>query len=230
MKELVKKYQSGRGCEEKRKKLDAITDGLQAILAREVIDDLIDKISPTVVDLSSLGLERFDTLRLQVSLLPHEGAASEPIPAQQTFAFSIQPRGWHAPTPKVKDNAVVLVRGKGGEFNPGSGVMAVWNYYGSEKRPGHRMRTFAPGIGFSTTILDFDGSDDEADSDAMEMAMDDSDDESIELGLGVTLTLFDNLLSLTWGRNLMAQQNGSHEFLAVGISVQEVIDKFGKKE
>lgn len=218
-------------CADERRALDALTDGMQVLLAGEVIEDLIDKISPTIIDLSALGLERFDTLRLEVSLLPTEGDDDSIIPAQQTFAFSIQPHGWHAPLPKIKDNAVMLVRGKGGEYKPGSGVTAVWNFYGRGQKPGTAWRTLAPGFGFSTVALDFDDSsgDDEMTMDgAMEMAMNDSDDESIEIGIGLTFTLFDNMLSLTWGRNLMAQQNGSHEFWAVGISVQEVIDKFKK--
>ncbi|HUF76660.1 MAG TPA: hypothetical protein VMM35_10295, partial [Longimicrobiales bacterium] len=208
-----------RDDDEAMQELDRLSEGLRAALLVEIIDTLIARVPTTQLDLSGLGLDRGDRLDLHVSLLP--AAQGQTSVRQNTYSFEIQPSGWRAPAPIRITDTLSFAKGKGGDFEPRPGASAIWNFYGDGPRAGSLWRTIAPGFGVTATFLDFS---EEEGADATS----EDDDESIEVGLGLSLTLFDNLLAFTWGRNLMAEQDGSRDYFAIGFSVLETVDKFRK--
>lgn len=116
-------------------------------------------------------------------------------------------------------------------------MSVLWNFYGDARKTGSAWRTVAPGFGFTMTLLDFDEDDDMdgmGDMDDMDgmlaMSSDDGGDgNDLEIGLGLTASFFDNLLSVTYGWNLMAEQNGSRNYWAIGVSLSEALDKLQGK-
>lgn len=190
-----------------RDKVLADKEGIDLLLKLDILHALIDKIRPITLSLQGLDLDEGDRLAIVVSFIP-----GEPPPPQITVDFQIAPWGWRGPKPRVKDIfAFVQADEPGEDFAPSPGVTALWNFYGKSPNRKSKLRTLAPGIGVGALFLNFDG-----------------DESSIEMGLGVTLSFFDDLVYLTYGYNLQEKTltAGNREFFGIGLSLAQVVQKF----
>ena len=211
--------------EECRDELISQAQLIEYALMKQVQDSLIDRVQPVALNLDELGLKAGDRLNLDVSLRP-PAAPGEVPPRQQSWTYLVVPWGWSGTVPQVTDSALTFVRADsgGGDFAPRAGISALWNYYGKQTRRNSRWRWLAPGFGLNVTFLDSD-----------------DDENTIEVGVGATVTLFNNIVQLTWGRNLSsefefesadptAEPVRTRGYFGFGISLTEVVSEFNKKK
>lgn len=203
--------------EELNERLKVQSEFIKLVLMTDVTHGLIDGIVPTVVSLDGLDLQRGDRLELVASLLP--GSAGSPPPPQFTASYLVTDWGWGGPKPAVKDT-LTFVRPKdgGGNYAPRPGAAAVWNWSGTSPKRNSFLRTLSPGFGIEVTFLNAD-----------------DDDETIEVGLGVTMTLFNDLLHLTYGQNLQQRYelddgDEARDYYGIGVSLLKVLEKFKATE
>ncbi len=193
--------------------LDVLNNALQTLLMVEFLHKLIDRIPPVTLSLDILDLERGNRLGFEASLLPPASGASRP-PAQFTHEFLVSPFGFQDAIPRRPVSLLSFTRAQapGQSYSPRPGVAALWNYYGRSPWRKSAWRAIAPGLGIAAHFLDFDATQD------------------VEVGLGLVLTLFDDLLHFSYGVNLQGEVDGDREYFAVGVSFEEVARKVQGKD
>lgn len=188
-------------------KLKTQRDFIKVVLMVEVLDHLIRSIPDVTLPLKKLGLEVGDQLAIVVSLLPR-ASLDKPPPEQFRTDFHVSNYGWQgAKWRKVKGQVMFVRAEKDTNYAPRAGVAALWNFHGKSPKRKAPLRALAPGVGIGAIFLDFD--DDEA---------------SVEVGLGLTVTLFQDLLHLTYGYNLQAETgDGGRNYFGIGLSLTDLV-------
>jgi hypothetical protein len=196
-------------------KITLNNEAVRVLLMIDAIGALIDRIRPTSIGLDQLSLKRGDQVAILVSFIPRASDGSPP-PPQRPYTFEVQPWGFSGIAPTVRDTLYVVKPGKGENFAVAPAVAILWNFYGEGQKVNTFWRTVAPGIGFTTTFLNFD-----------------EDDTTIEFGIGPSFTAFDNILHLSFGWNLSAKASNasgaSRAYFGVGVSLTEVVDRLKPK-
>jgi len=201
--------------EEKKNELQLAKNELQLRVMIDIIDKLIDRIPKTELKLGDEDLHNGDELVIEVNF---DSNLDQPL-AHSVFAFSVVPFGWSGPLPRIRDYGLFVKAKSLTNFAPSPGVSTLWNYYGDGPNPKSLWRVLAPGIGFHTAFLNFDGQED-----------------TIEFGIGPCITLFNNLVTVVpWGANVSAEavQDGekSRYYWAFGVSMTKIFEKIpGLKE
>lgn len=185
--------------------------GLEALIMLDFYRKLIDEIRPVTLSVARLDLDKGDRVSIQVSLTPD-------FTGQATFDFVAAPWGWRAPLPRVKD-VITFVDSPdpGSSFAPRPAVSALWNFYGKSPKLKSKWRTIAPGFGITAAFLDF------------------NNDQAIEVGLGLTVSVFDDLIHFTYGYNLQEEfelevapgelVGRGREFFGLGVSLSKVVQQ-----
>ena len=175
----------------------------------EVFNELIEGIKPVTLSLAALDLQEGDRLVLEVSLIPG-------TTGQTTVDFRAAPWGWSGPKPRVKEVfTFVQADAPDTDFAPRPGISALWNFYGRSPKQKSKLRTIAPGFGIGAVFLDFDG-----------------DESTIEVGLGLTMSVFDDLVHFTYGYNLQQKvgPDDAREYWGIGVSFSKVVEKISGRE
>lgn len=199
---------------ENAEKITRNNEAVRVLLMIDAIGALIDRIRPTSISLDELSLKNGDQLAIIVSFIPRASDGSPP-PPQLPYTFEVQPWGFSGIAPTVRDTLYVVKPDKGENFAVAPAVAILWNFYGGGPRVKTFWRTVAPGVGFTTTFLNFD-----------------KDDTTIEFGIGPSFTAFNNILHLSFGWNLSARASNasgaSRAYFSVGVSLTEIEQRLTK--
>jgi hypothetical protein len=203
--------------------------GVVLLLREEILRQLIDRVEPTYINLSSLGLQIGDRLVIDVGTTPPRDSAAAAL-GHRPWEFEVVRSGWSGILPTVTDGQFFARATMNAEHNSSlrSGVTAVWNYYGCS----NFMRTLAPGFGFAALFLQFGNQHPKSDSTHVSGS-------PFQFGIGPVVTFFNNALQVTYGWNLQSEAvltdssnnviSHSRRYWAIGVSVQQIIEKIAGK-
>ena len=191
-----------------RSSLKALTDLLN-LGVPEAIDVDLDAAPPTNLRLRRTQRLDGDTLSLRMTVLRGGQPAVDPL----LVDLDIKTLGWHARL----DPSVVLARPKNGlagsaEFRFAPAVSWLWAYQPGDDDRGfwdQAARTTGFGVGPHATFLSFD------------------QNKEVEIGLGLTVSLWDGVLQAGIGYDLMANNGETYTFL--GSSLIGLLQRLGAR-
>ena len=219
-----------------RERNDMNNTAVQVFMMVDIINSLINDLPMAEIHLDEQDMNRGDDLVISVSFRPAESNAekkeseSNEVAAlqQAVFSFEAMPYGFSGVVPRIIDSTIYAKGKRQENYEPRSGVSAMWNYYGNSGNEKDPLRFFAPGFGITAVFLNFAGDASAGAGNA------ETDDSTFELGLGITGSLFDNLIQFTWGRNLSRKAGPpgeeSRAFYGIGISFYETLKKIKSKK
>jgi hypothetical protein len=208
----------------------ANNEAVVLFLRSQILDRLIDRVEPTYINLSTLGLQAGDHLVIDVGTSPPRDSVAGTF-GHRPWEFEAVKTGWSGILPTVTDGQF-FARATGGaehNFSLRSGVTTLWNYYGRTTF----MRTLAPGFGFAALFLQF-GNQSSTSQDSIHVS-----GSALQFGIGPAISVFNNALQFTFGWNLqraavMTDATGktvatSRTYFAIGVSVKEIVQKITGK-
>jgi hypothetical protein len=167
-------------------------------------------IPDTSIDLGALNAADYDKIQIRVTnLITQESVERHLVPRSFGFHTSMSDSMLF-----VKRQGVTNEEEDAGledfNFGPAPGVTYLASFL--PRRNGF-LRLLRPGIGLNVSFMDWD---DSAFDPASGMFPQGTDSNDIEVGMGLQLSFFNNVLQVTYGWNLQAEQD--REYFGVGLS------------
>jgi len=193
----------------------SLAEGLDTSRERPPVRAIeLDKITDGTIDLNKTRADRGGELTVRAELFTTDEKDQETVLQWSEQSFHIERFGL---TSDFSANVLFVNRlGSGAPGDPNTrfdpAPSASWNLHyrlrpdADETLTRKLYRFFDPGLGINTAALDFE-------------------DENVQIGAGVHLTLFEDLLIFGYGYNLQAETD--HGYFYFGIGVLEALDTIG---